>query len=305
MLELKSHSLRATFSPLGARLVSLFVGDTDVVAGGGTDAEFVAGDWTAGAVCGRVAGRIRQARFSLDGRMVHLAPSEGENQLHGGPVNFGNTVWEHETGKNAVIFRKHSPDGDQGFPGAVDATASYALDGHVLSLELTAVTTRPTVVNLTNHAYWNLAGHGSGLDQIAAIDAHSFLPLDEFKLPTGEVRKVDGSRWDFRKPRRVAEAYDNAFILNGRRGEMKRALRLGDPASGRAMELHCTECCLQIYTADHWGPAMPGRHGPLMRHGAIALEAQNFPGAPNHANFPSAILRPGEVYRHRIEWRFS
>lgn len=305
MLELRSAALRATFSALGARLVSLFVGDTDVVAGGGTDAEFLAGDWTAGAVCGRVAGRISHARFPLDGRTIHLTPNEGENQLHGGPVNFGNTVWQHETGKGAVIFRKHSPDGDQGFPGSVDATATYALEGHVLSLELAAVTTKPTAVNLTNHAYWNLAGKGSTFDQIAEFNAHSYLPLDDLKLPIGEVRKVDGSRWDFRKPRRIAEAFDNAFVLNGRRGEMKKACRLSDPASGRAMELHCTECCLQIYTADHWGPAMPGRHGPLMQHGALALEAQNFPDAPNHANFASAILRPGENYRHRIEWRFG
>jgi aldose 1-epimerase len=305
MLELRSAALRATFSPLGARLVSLFVGDTDVVAGGGSDAEFLAGDWTAGAICGRVAGRITQARFPLDGRTIQVTPSEGENQLHGGPGNFANTRWEHEIGENAVTFRKHSPDGDQGFPGAVDATATYALAGHVLSLELAAVTTKLTIVNFTNHAYWNLAGKGSTFDQIFEINAQSYLPLDEFKLPTGEIRKVDGSRWDFRKPRRVAEAFDNAFVLNGRRGEMKKACRLSDPISGRAMELHCTECCLQIYTADHWGPAMPGRHGPLMQHGALALEAQNFPDAPNHANFASAILRPGETYRHRIEWRFG
>lgn len=305
MLELRSAALRATFSPLGARLVSLFVDDTDVVAGGGTDAEFLAGDWTAGAVCGRVAGRISNARFSLDGQTFHLAPNMGEHQLHGGPVNFGNTVWRHDIENDAVVFRKHSPGGDQGFPGAVDATATYKLAGNVLSLDLSAVTTKSTVVNLTNHAYWNLAGKGGAFDQMLEIDAHSFLPLGEFKLPTGEIRQVDGTRCDFRKPRRIAEAYDNAFALNGERGKMKRACRLSDPASGRAMELHCTECCLQIYTADHWGPSMPGRHGPLGPHQALALEAQNFPDAPAHANFPSAVLRPGETYRHRIEWRFT
>ena len=305
MLELRNAALRATFSPLGARLVSLFVGDTDVVAGGGTDAEFLAGDWTAGAICGRVAGRISNACFSLGGKTIQVTPNMGEHQLHGGPVNFGNTVWPHEIKNNAVIFRKHSPDGDQGFPGAVDATAAYGLDGNVLSLDLSAVTTKPTMINLTNHAYWNLAGKGSAFDQMFEINAHSFLPLDNLKLPTGEIRNVDGTRWDFRKARRIAEAYDYAFVLNGRRGEMKKACRLSDPASGRAMELHCTECCLQIYTADHWGPAMPGRDGPLRQHGALALEAQNFPDAPTHANFSSAVLRPGETYRHRIEWRFG
>ncbi len=305
MLELRSAALRVTFSPLGARLISVFFDGVDVAAGGGTDAEFLAGDWTAGAVCGRVAGRISNARFALDGQMIHVTPSEGENQLHGGPVNFGNTIWKHEIKGNTVIFRKHSPDGDQGFPGAVDATATYGLADNVLSLDLSAVTTKPTVVNLTNHAYWNMAGQGSTFDQMFEIDAHSYLPLDDLKLPTGEIRKVDGTRWDFRKARRVGEAYDNAFVLNGKRGDMKLACRLGDPASGRAMDVHCTEGCLQIYTADHWGPAMPGRHGPLMRHGALALEPQNFPDAPSHANFPSAVLRPGKSYRHRIEWRFG
>lgn len=305
MLELQSDTIRAVFNPFGARLVSLFVGDTDVVMGAATKADLQAGEIYAGAVCGRIAGRITNARFTLDGKTYALAPNMEGHQLHGGPDNFATRDWKAEPAKNSIRFTLQSPDGDQGYPGALDASAAYALEGNVLSLDLEARTTKPTVVNLTNHAYWNMAGQGSGLNQLAEIDAHSYLPLDEMKLPGGEIRKVDGSRWDFREGRVVGEPYDHAFILDGKRGELKRAIRLSDPRSGRTMEVCCTEGCLQFYTADHWGPQMPGKYGPLARHSAIAIEPQNYPDAPSHANFPSAVLRPGETYRHRIEWRFS
>lgn len=306
MLELRSGTIRAMLSPFGARLVSLFIGDTDVVMGGATKSDFEAGEIYAGAVCGRVAGRITGARFSLDGETFRLATNMEGHQLHGGPSNFANRDWAaEEAGNNRVRFTIHSPDGDQGYPGGLDASATYGLDGGVLSLDLEARTSKPTVINLTNHTYWNMAGSGSGLDQAAQINAHSYLPLDELKLPGGEIRKVDNTRWDFRTARPVGEPYDHAFILNGTRGELKRAIRLEDPVSARAMEVFCTEGCLQFYTADHWGPEMPGKYGPLARYSAIALEPQNYPDAPSHANFPTAVLRPGVTYRHRIEWRFA
>jgi aldose 1-epimerase len=305
MLELKAGDLRAVFTPFGARLVSFFIGDVDVVAGGAGEAQFRAGEIYAGATCGRYAGRITNATYALDGKIVRLAPNmEGKHQLHGGPDNFAMRNWESEPKGNAVRFSIISPDGDQGFLGELRASATYGLEPTMLWLDLEATTTKPTVVNLTNHAYWNLAGHGPGLTQAAEIPAHSYLPLDNLKLPTGEIRKVDGSRWDFRKSRPVAEAYDHAWVLDGKRGEMKRAITLADPASGRRMEIHCTECCLQFYTADHWNPSFPGKYGPLEQYSSIALEPQNFPDAPTHPNFPSAVLRPGESYRHRIEWRF-
>ena len=305
MLELRSKSLRAVFIPYGARLVSLFVGDTDVVMGADNKADLEAGEVYAGALCGRIAGRITNARFTLDGKTYALAPNMEGHQLHGGPDNFATRHWKAEPDQNSVRFILHSPDGDQGYPGALDASATYALQGNVLSLDLEARTTKPTVINLTNHAYWNMAGKGSGLDQLAEINAHSYLPLDELKLPGGDILKVDGYPLGFPQGAGVGGSYDNAFILNGRRGEMKRAIRLSDPDSGRAMEVFCTEGCLQLYTADHWGPEMPGKYGPLARHGAIALEPQNYPDAPSHPNFPSSVLRPGETYRHRIEWRFA
>jgi aldose 1-epimerase len=305
MLELKSDALRVALSPLGARLVSVFVSGVDVVAGGGDDAQFMAGDWTAGAVCGRFAGRISHARFELDGVTHRLVPNMGAHQLHGGPDNFAIRNWDMTQKKDAVCFTLSSPDGDQGFPGALDASATYALSGSTLSLELEARTTNPTVINLTNHAYWNLAGGGSAFDHEMQIDGDHFLPLNDLLLPSGEIKAVAGTRWDFQKLREVGEAYDNCWQLKGKRGAMKQALVLRDPASRRRMEVWTTECGVQMYTAIHWNEGMPGRNGPLQQHGAIAIEPQNFPDAPNHRNFPSAVLRPGEVYRNRIEWRFS
>jgi aldose 1-epimerase len=306
MLELKSDSLRATFSTLGARLVSLYIDGVDVVAGGGTDEQFLAGDWTAGAVIGRIAGRITNARFTLDGTDHKLTPNMGEHQLHGGPDNFGNRRWNAQPADNSIRFTIHSPDGDQGYPGAVDATATYTLDGNTLSLDLEARTTKPTVINLTNHAYWNLSGgERNAFAHEMIIDAEAYLPLNDLLLPSGEIRKAEGLPQDFRTRKIVGHFFDNCWVLNGQRGTLRHGLTLRDPVSGRQMDVWTTEAGMQMYTAWHWNEGMPGRNGPLKQSAAIAIEPQNFPDAPNHANFPSAVLRPGEVYKHRMEWRFS
>ena len=305
MLELKSDVLCIRLMPFGARLVSVIMDGVDLVQGGSTVEQLQAGDWTAGAVCGRHAGRITKAAFKLDGVEHQLVPNMGVHQLHGGPQNFGNQDWRAEERGNAVKFTFSSPDGDQGFPGAVEATATYELRGAVLSLDLEATTTKPTVINLTNHAYWNLAGGGDALGHEMQINGDAYLPLNELLLPSGEVAPVAGTRWDFRKLRRVGDAYDNCWQLTGARGTLRQGLVLRDPASRRRMEVWSTDAAMQMYTAIHWNEAMPGKHGPLKQHTAIAIEPQNFPDAINHANFPSAVLRPGEVYRHRMEWRFT
>jgi aldose 1-epimerase len=306
MLELKSPDLRVTFSDLGARLVSVFMGGVDLLAGGGTDEQFLAGDWTAGAVCGRIAGRITGARFSLDGTEYRLVPNMGEHQLHGGPDNFAIRRWNAQQTDHSIRFDLHSPDGDQGYPGALDATATYTLNGAVLRLDLDARTTRPTVVNMTNHAYWNLSGgERNAFAHEMKIEAASYLPLDDLLLPSGEIRGVEGLKQDFRELRKVGEFFDNCWVLDGRRGDMRLALTLRDPVSGRRMEVWTTEAGIQMYTAWHWNAAMPGRRGPLQQYAAIAIEPQNFPDAPTHPDFPSAVLRPGGIYRNSMEWRFS
>jgi aldose 1-epimerase len=304
MLELKSKTHRATFSKLGAKLVSFFVDGVDVVAGPGSDADALASDFFSGTVTGRYAGRITGSKFTLDGKVINLLPNVGQDHLHGGPKSFCNSLWDVAIVPQGLRFTIHSPDGDQGYPGAMDASATYRLVDNILSLDFEATTTKPTVINLTNHAYWNLAGTGSGLDQEVEMPADRYLPLNGPKLPTGEIRDVAGTEFDFRKLRKVGQAYDACFCLNGQRGQLRKGLTLRDPASGRMMEVYTTECAIQFYTADHFGPAIPGKYGHLVQHGSIAIEPQNYPDAPNHRNFPSSVLRPGEVYRHRMEWRF-
>ena len=305
MLELKSDLIHARFTTLGARLVALDFAGADCVMGGGTDADIMAGDWTTGAVPGRIAGRIANARIAIDGAEYPLAKNFGEHQLHGGPDNFAVRQWNVQSTDKQVQFSLHSPDGDQGYPGALDVTATYAASGNTLSLAFEARSSKPTVVNLTNHAYWNLSGGERGaFDHEMQIMGSRYLPLSEQLLPSGELRDVAGTRWDFRALRPVGGVYDNCWVLDGPRGEMKHGLTLKDPVSGRSMEVWTIEAGMQMYTAEHWDGVFPGKTGPLRQYGAIAIEPQNLPDAPSHENFPSAELRPGEVYRHRMEWRF-
>jgi aldose 1-epimerase len=304
-LELSSPGIVAQFSTLGARLVSLVINGVDVVMGGGTDAEFLSGDWTTGIVCGRHAGRITNSEFVVDGVTHKVLPTFDGHQLHGGPDNFGLRHWDHEMIDNGIRFALVSPDGDQGFPGEVKVTADYVLKGSVLSLDLHATTTKPTVINLTNHGYWNLIGAKSAFEHEMSIDAERFVELNDILLPSGASPDVAGTRWDFRQMRLVGENYDNCWALNGKRGTLRRGLTLRDPASGRKMEVWTTEAGMQMYTCFHWNGVFPGKRGPLHQYEAIAIEPQNFPDACNHKGFPNSALRPGEVYRNKMEWRFG
>jgi aldose 1-epimerase len=308
MLQLKSSNVTATFHPEGARLVSCVVDGVETVFGNRVVDGVLKGDLYAGVVCGRHAGRITNASFMLDGERVQLHPNmEGVHQLHGGVGGFHALYWDHLCDDNRITFMLQSSDGDQGFPGQLAVKAVYALLGDVLSLTITAETTKPTVCNLTNHAYWNLAGGGSVLGHELMIPAQSYFPLNELLLPKGVIAPVDGNRMDFRTPRPIAEDYDNAYLLDGKRGELKRALTLRDPASKRVLDVFTTEPVVQMYTAIHWNGdgSSIGPDGALARSSAFAIEPQNVADAPNHAAFPSSILRPSEVYRNHMEWRFS
>ena len=304
-LTLANSSITATFSTLGARLVSLIVDGVDVAMGGGADIDILHGDWTTGAVCGRHAGRITNSQFEIDGKVIKVTPTFRQHQLHGGPDNFALRHWGHEPIDNGIRFSLVSPDGDQGFPGQLTVTASYVLKSNVLSLDLQAKTTKPTAINLTNHGYWNLIGAKSAFEHEMDIDADRFVVLNDILLPSGELADVAGTRWDFRKLRVVGENYDNCWALNGKRGQLRKGLTLRDPGSGRRMEVWTTEAGMQMYTSFHWNGAFPGKRGPLHQYEAIAIEPQNYPDACNHKNFPKSILRPGESYKNRMEWRFS
>lgn len=306
MLALGTDKIRARFTTLGARLVALDFAGADVVMGGGTDADILAGDWTTGAIAGRIAGRITNSRINIDETEYPLVPNMGAHQLHGGPDNFSVRHWDVQQADDHIRFSLSSPDGDQGYPGSLDVTATYTVSGATLSLDFEARSSKPTVINLTNHAYWNMSGgERNAFDHEMQILGSKYLPLNDLLLPSGELRDVTGTRWDFRELRKVGGVYDNCWVLDGARGTLKHGLTLKDPVSGRRMEVWTTEAGMQMYTAEHWNPGFPGKSGPLQQYAAIAIEPQNFPDAPSHKNFPSAVLRPGEVYQQRMEWRFS
>ena len=305
MLELKSSSITAKIAPLGGRLVSCIFNGLETTFGAGSDEHPEDGDLYSGVLCGRHAGRVTNAVFPLDGKQVKLSANRAPNHIHGGVVGFGERLWAHTQVGNRIELKLHSPDGDEGYPGALDVTAVYELQSNVLSLEFTATTTKSTLCNLTNHAYWNLAGSDNVLDHELQIFGSKYFPLDDAMLPLGKVADVEGTRMDFRVMRPIIGDYDNAYLLDGRHGELKPALCLRDPKSGRTLDVLTTERCVQVYTAWHWEPSVISRTGPIKRSQAFAIEPQNVADAPNHPNFPSSILRPGEVYKNRMEWRFS
>jgi aldose 1-epimerase len=312
--ELRSDAgFSALVSAHGARLLSLSYPDgKDVVVGPSLAAHFIGADAYAGPVCGRVANRLFNAEFMLDGAVHKVAANLGAHQLHGGPNGFNSRVWSAETDGGGVAFSLVSPDGDQGFPGEMHATAHYALAGGTLSCELSAATDKPTIVNLTNHAYWNLGGDPTIAGHWLEMPSKTYCVTENAGMVTGEVRDTAGSPYDFTRGRRLGDALaelpgiDNHFDLDGAPGPLRHAATLVDMASKRRMELHTTEAGVQIYTGNHLGAETRGKHGgPLQRFGAIAMEPQARPDAPNRAGWPSIVLRPGETYRHRIEWRFS
>lgn len=305
MLELTSPGMTVRLHPTGARIMSCIVDGVETAFGSGPDNAVMGGDIYAGAICGRHAGRITNAGFPLDGRQVALHANMGPHQIHGGATGFHARHWDYIRDANRVTFMLQSADGEEGYPGNLSVKAVYALAGQTLSLTLTAETTKPTVCNLTNHAYWNLAGQGSVLGHELMIPAQSYFPLDELLLPLGHAAGVEGTRCDFRSFRPVGEDYDNAFLMDGERGQLRRALTLREPKSGRVLDVWGTEPVVQMYTAIHWTPAFVGHHGPLARSTAFAIEPQNVADAMNHEAFPSSILRPGETYRNHMEWRFS
>ncbi|WP_237152107.1 aldose epimerase family protein [Oryzibacter oryziterrae] len=301
--------LTARFAPAGARLLSLDVptasGPVQVVIGTATDTDQPAGDTWGGTICGRVANRIADASFVLDGVKYALPANNGTNTLHGGPGGFGRRDWDVEAGTDQVTFRLSSADGDMGFPGALETTATYGLSGTTLWLEMTATTSKTTLVNLTHHAYWNLLGKGNVLAHEVEIPASRYTPVDERLIPTGPLVDVAGTAFDFRAKRPINGSYDHNFCLDAGRGALHLGARVTEPGTGRVMEVWTTEPGIQLYTGDHFSDALKAPYSDLVKNGAIALEPQTYPNAANEPSYPSAVLRPGETYGHRMEWRFS
>ncbi|WP_262271653.1 MULTISPECIES: aldose epimerase family protein [Microvirga] len=319
--DIETGPVRATIITYAAALSRLFVPDregkaADIVLGYDDPAAYVQNRGSAGAICGRFANRIADARFTLDGKTYGLSPNEPPNHIHGGFGGFSKRIWtgEPDTAGNAVRLTLHRPDGDEGYPGAVTTSVTYRLtDEPALEIVMEATTDRPTVVNLAYHGYWNLAGHDSGhvRDQHLLIEADRYTPVGPGKIPTGAFAPVAGTAFDFRSSRPIGAmiddttqlpeaGYDHNFCLNDRGAPLRRAARALDPVSRRGLEIWTDQPGVQFYTANHFGkvPAV-GKGGAVYeKHAGFALETQNFPNAPNIPHFPSAVLRPGETYRH-------
>ncbi|MER6568489.1 aldose epimerase family protein [Streptomyces sp. NPDC001093] len=253
-----------------------------------------------GALIGRYANRIAHARFPLDGVVYSLEPNDAPNSLHGGTRGFDKRVWAAEPVEDGVRLSRVSPHGEEGFPGRLEVSATYTLDAAgALRIAYEAVTDAPTVINLTNHSYFNLAGSGDAGGHELRLAASRFTPVDADLIPTGALQDVTGSRFDFRTSRKVGSGYDHNFVLDkGATGAPEEVAELHDPGSGRTLTVATTEPGLQLYTADHLTePFAPGD--------AIALETQHFPDSPNRQEFPSTVLRPGEVFRSQTVYGFG
>ncbi|MFJ4481887.1 aldose epimerase family protein [Streptomyces longwoodensis] len=253
-----------------------------------------------GALIGRYANRIARARFELDGVRYELEPNGPPNSLHGGSRGFDKRVWDVEPVEHGLRLSRVSPHGEEGFPGRLEVTATYTLDASgALRFAYEAVTDAPTVVNLTNHSYFNLAGSGTATGHELRLAASRYTPVDADLIPTGDLAPVADTRFDFLTSRKLGAGYDHNYVLDkGVTAAAEEVAELHDPASGRVLTVATTEPGLQLYTGDHLpAPFTPGE--------GVALETQHFPDSPNRPAFPSTVLRPGEVYRSETVYGFS
>lgn len=327
-----ARGLRAQITNYGGILTALHVPDrdgqtADVVLGYDTLDEYLSSASYFGALVGRYANRIKNGRFALDGRQIQLAINQNANHLHGGKRGFDKRLWNAKPVESAdaigVQLDLLSFDGEEGFPGDLQTRVTYWLTRNdELRLEYHATCDAPTILCLTNHSYFNLAGAGRGdiLGHELTLDADSFTPVDEAKIPTGEVRAVGGTPFDFRDAQRIGahiaqdqndeqlrigNGYDHNFVLRGTKGELKRVARVVAPDGARQMEVWTTEPGVQFYSGNALGN-IAGKAGQSYGfRGGLCLETQHFPDSPNHPDFPSVVLRRGETYRQTTVYRFG
>ncbi len=277
-----------------------------------------------GAMVGRYGNRIANAKFTLNGKEYKLAANNGPNSLHGGLKGFDKVVWQAKslaTSEGPALELSYlSKDGEEGFPGNLSVTAVYTLtDDNGLKLEYTATTDKDTVVNLTQHSYFNLAGKGDGLNHEVMINAEKFTPTDKTLIPTGELKPVQGTPFDFRKPTAIGArinqddeqlkfggGYDQNFVIDKPPGKLGLMARVSEPTTGRVLEVLSTEPGMQFYTGNHLAGTITGKAGWVYKaRNAFCMEPQHYPDSPNHPDFPSVVLKPGQEYHNTIIYRFS
>ncbi|HPK72596.1 MAG TPA: aldose epimerase family protein [Vicinamibacterales bacterium] len=319
-----ANGVTAKLITYGALLTELHVPDrtgqlADVVLGFRTLAEYEGGHPYFGATIGRVGNRIANAKFRLDGRDYALAANDGPNHLHGGLRGFDKRVWKGQVvpapSGAAVRFTYASADMEEGYPGALTATVTYTLTpANELRLDYTATTDKPTIVNLTNHSYFNLSGEGQGtiLDHELMLMADRFTPVGAGLIPTGEIAAVRGTPMDFTRATaigaRIGEVpggYDHNYVLSHGGGVLAMSATVRDPQTGRTMDVLTTEPGIQLYTGNFLDGTLTGKAGrAYVQHAGFCLETQHFPDSINHPNFPPVVLRPGAAYRTTTVYRF-
>jgi aldose 1-epimerase len=297
----------------------------DVVLGFSNLEDYLKATSYFGAIIGRYANRIAGGRFRLDGADYRLATNNGENHLHGGVRGFDKVVWQarplRASGAQGLALTYFSRDGEEGYPGNLTVRVSYRLtDNNELKIDYFATTDKNTVVNLTHHSYFNLAGQGNGdiLNHQLQLYADHFTPTDGGSIPTGELRRVRGTPFDFTRPvaigaridqddeqLKMGRGYDHNWALNGRRGELRQAARVVEPATGRVMEVWTTEPGIQFYTGNYLDGSLTGKNGKVYNHRyGFCLETQHYPDSPNRADFPSTVLKKGGRYQTTTIYKF-
>ncbi len=312
----------------GGRIVALWVPGkegnySDIVTGFDTIDGYIRDKSYFGALIGRYGNRIAGGKFTFDGKEYTLPVNNGPNSLHGGTSGFDHKVWDvKKNTPDSLVLHYLSKDGEEGYPGNLSVTVTYSLnDSNELKIDYAAETDAKTIVNLTNHAYFNLSGHDDGdiLGHVLMIDADRYTPVDSTLIPTGELATVEGTPFDFRTPTAIGEridaddvqirygnGYDHNLILNKDDSEMALAARVEDPVSGRIMEVYTTEPGVQFYTGNFLDGNSVGKNGtPYKFRHAFCLETQHFPDSPNHDNFPDTVLEPGEHYSSSTIYKFS
>ena len=311
---------------IGAAILSIVVPDrdgkmADVVIGYEDPLSYIGDGPCCGKTPGRFANRIAKGRFTLDGKNYSLPINNGPNHLHGGPDGFMNKVWDSRIEGDSVEFMYFSEDGESGYPGNLKSVVRYEWgDDNALKITYTAQTDAPTVVNLTNHAYFNLAGKGKILDHELLLNASEYLPTDKDLIPLGESEPVAGTPMDFTNAKPLGrdikadfpalnygKGYDNCFLVDGYEpGQLQTAAELHDPESGRVLEVISTQPAVQVYTGN-WLDGSPKGKGGVEYHeyDAVAIECQHLPDSPNQPDYPSTELRPGETYQEAIIYSFS
>lgn len=324
---LTSGQIEVKVTAYGAHLVSIKTPDragkvADIILGfGSLEGYLTQPNSYLGAIVGRYGNRIALGKFTLDGKTYQIPVNNGPNALHGGPKGFDQYVWNSQEVPDGVEFTHVSPDGDMGFPGTLAAKVRYTLKGDTLSIDYSATTDKATVLNLTNHAYFNLHGDGQGnnLDQRIEINADRYTPVDSGLIPTGELASVAGTPMDFRRPEAIgarindnneqmkrAGGYDFNFVLNGKPGTLRLAAIATDPVSGRKLTVETTEPGVQFYSGNFLDGSLTGWNGvKYEKHAAFCLETQHFPDSPNQPDFPSTVLKPGETMHSTTTFTFG